>query len=144
MQTVADLMTSNLITLDTSHTMKNAHDLINKKGIRHLPVLSTQPDESGHCKMVGLVTQKEMIARVINFLATHGADALFELEMRTPVMDIAVTDFEFVDEDEPLRDVAYYFLKNKLGCLPVFNKNSKLTGMITSSDFVKLSAALLS
>lgn len=139
MQTVADLMTTQLVTLTSKHTMKNAHDLINKKGIRHIPVM----DET-NSKMLGLVTQKVMIAKVVSFISEYGSGQLLEKEMQTSVMDIALTKFEQVPTSMSLKEAAEYFLRNKNGCLPVFNDNEQLVGMLTSSDFVKLSLSLLS
>jgi len=138
MQSVADLMTTRLVTVTHSHTMKNVHDLINKKGIRHIPVM----DENGK-NMLGLVTQKVMISRVVKYLTEFGASFLLEKEMQTPVMDIAITEFAKVPTTMSLKDAAAYFLENKHGCLPVVDENDALVGILTSSDFVKLSLNLL-
>lgn len=138
MQTVADLMTRNLLTITTDHTMKNVHDLINKRGIRHIPIM-----DAGNTKMVALVTQKVMISKVISLLTEFGAEHLLEKEMQTPVMNFAITDFDKVNENLSLKDAASYFLDNKNGCLPVFNDQEQLVGMLSSSDFVKLSLQLL-
>ena len=139
MQTVADLMTTQLVTLTSEHTMKNAHDLINKKGIRHIPVM-----DKTNSTMLGLVTQKVMISKVVSFISEFGSGHLLEKEMQTSVIDIAITDFERVPTSMSLKEAAEYFLKNKNGCLPVFDSENKLVGMLTSSDFVKLSLSLLS
>lgn len=138
MRTIADLMTTNLVTVTENHTMKNVHDLINKKGIRHIPVM----DNTGE-KMLGLVTQKIMISRVVKYLTEFGSDFLLEKEMQTSVLDIASTDFDKVSNTMSLKDAATYFLENKHGCLPVFDENEALVGILTSSDFVKLSLSLL-
>lgn len=142
MQIVADLMTKNLLTITTEHSMKNVHDLITKKGIRHIPIMS-QDNKT----MVGLITHKIMIAKVISLMTEYGAQGLLEQEMRTSVMDIAVTDFDKVYANDSLQYAAEYFLNNKNGCLPVFEKreeqDDKLVGMLSSSDFVKLSLSLL-
>ena len=139
MQTVADLMTIQLVTLTSEHTMKNAHDLINKKGIRHIPVM-----DKTNSTMLGLVTQKVMISKVVGFISEFGSGHLLEKEMQTSVMDVSITDFERVPTSMSLKDAAEYFLKNKNGCLPVFDSENNLVGMLTSSDFVKLSLSLLS
>ncbi|MGQ8365103.1 CBS domain-containing protein [Glaciecola sp. 1036] len=139
MRTVAELMTQSLVTLKPHHTMKNAHDLISKKGIRHIPVM-----DDDNQKMLGLVTQKAMMSRVIKILTEHGADELLKQEMQTSVSEIWIEDFETVSTDQSLAEVANYFIKNKHGCVVVFNAEQKLVGILTSSDFVKLSAHLLS
>ncbi|MGB3725994.1 MAG: CBS domain-containing protein [Glaciecola sp.] len=138
MQTVADLMTTKLLTLSANHSMKNVHDLITKKGIRHIPIMDEQNKH-----IIALVTQKVMVAKVVAILTAYGPQALLEKEMRTPVLDIAVKDFDKVPPNMPLKDAAAYFLQNKYGCLTVVDENNHLVGMLTSSDFVKLSFSLL-
>lgn len=138
MQKVSDLMTSQLVTISSQHTMKNLHDLITKKNIRHVPIMAN--DGRG---IEGLVTQKVMISKVIALLTEFGAENLIEHEMKTPIGDIAIRDFATINEDQDLSVAAEYFLKNKHGCLPVINESNELVGMLTSSDFVKLSINLL-
>lgn len=138
MHIVAELMTTNLLTISVDHTMKNVHDLISKKGIRHIPIM-----DSGGKKMIALVTHKIMIARVIALLTEFGADRLIEKEIQTPVLDIASKDFASIRPQMSLKEAAQYFLNNKNGCLPVLDDNDELVGMLSSSDFVKLSVHLL-
>ena len=138
MQKVSDLMTRQLVTISSQHTMKNLHDLITKKNIRHIPIMA----DNGR-GIEGLVTQKVMISKVIALLTEFGAKNLIEHEMKTPIGDIAIRDFATINEDKDLSVAAEYFLKNKHGCLPVINESNELVGMLTSSDFVKLSINLL-
>lgn len=84
-----------------------------------------------------------MIAKVVSALALYGGDGLEEHESRTDIMEVAVTDYETADKNQPLTDVAPFFLRNKHGCLPIVDEQHRLVGIITSSDFVKLSVQLL-
>ena len=136
--TVSDIMTTDLVKLTKNATLRDAHNITREKGIRHLPVVE---QKSG--KLLAIVTQKNMIAKVIGALALYGGDALEEQEARTGIMEVAVKDYETVDKNQPLSDVAPFFLQNKHGCLPVVDDQQRLVGMITSSDFVKLSVQLL-
>lgn len=138
MQTVADLMTTNLVTITANHSMKNVHDLITKKGIRHIPIID---DDSG--KMIGLITQKAMIAKVISLRSEFGSELVLQKEMQTPVMDVAITDFNTISSNMSLKEAAEYFLQNKNKCLCVLDNEQRLIGMLTSSDFVKLALSLL-
>lgn len=138
MLTVADIMTTKLVKLTKHASLQDAHQITRDKGIRHLPVVET---ETG--KLVAIVTQKNMIAKVISTLALYGGQALEEQEARTDIMEVASLDYETVTKDEVLTDVAPFFLENKHGCLPVVDGEGVLIGMVTSSDFVKLSIQLL-
>ena len=138
MLTVADIMTTKVVTLNQLNTMKNAHDLSKAKGIRHLPIVNNETQE-----LMGVVTQKAMIARVISILTQYGIDALNEQEMKTLAIDIADTEFVSVYPEQDVQEVATFFLNNKHGCLPCIDTDNKLVGIISSSDFVKLSIRLL-
>lgn len=136
--TVSDIMTTDLVKLTKEATLQDAHNITRERGIRHLPVVEPK---SG--KLLAIVTQKNMIAKVVSTVALYGGEALEEHESRTDIMEVAVTDYESVDKNQPLSDVAPFFLQNKHGCLPVVDDTGRLVGMITSSDFVKLSVQLL-
>lgn len=136
-KTVAELMTADPLSLVRSATLKDAHDLMREKNIRHIPVI----DEHG--QLVGMLTQKVMMAAVIGLLAKYGATALERKEKQQLVADLMLTDFATITAEQSLRDVAAFFVKNRHGCLPVITAENKLIGILTSSDFVRLAAELL-
>ncbi|WP_026377023.1 HPP family protein [Aestuariibacter salexigens] len=137
--TVADIMTSHPVTLHRDSTLKDAHDITRNKGIRHLPVVDVNNN-----KLLAIVTQKAMMAKVISLVNLYGHEKLPEVEQQTNIMEIAVVDYDAVRANEKLADVASFFVDNKHGCLPVVDSEGLLQGIITSSDFVKLAAKLLS
>ncbi|WP_273048030.1 CBS domain-containing protein [Pseudoalteromonas sp.] len=137
-QIVSDLMTSDPLAVSADHTLHDAHNLMKEKNIRHIPVIN------GNGELVGMLTQKIMIAKVMGILTTYGENALKRKEKQTKVEDIMVTDFVSVTPTQPLRDVVTFFVENRHGCMPVIDEQNKLVGILTSSDFVRLAAALLS
>lgn len=136
-KTVADLMTPDPLSLLRSASLKEAHDLMREKNIRHIPVI----DENG--QLTGMLTQKVMMAAVIGLLAKYGATALERKEKQQLVADLMLTDFATITAAQSLREVATFFVKNRHGCLPVITAENKLVGILTSSDFVRLAAELL-
>ncbi|PSJ46351.1 CBS domain-containing protein [Zobellella endophytica] len=137
-ESVGDIMARQLLTLDNGATLKDAHDLMREKSIRHIPVV----DKDGG-QLLGVLTQKRMIATVMGLLADYGVSALERRERQIRVMDILDADFESVDARAPLTEVVPFFLSNKHGCLTVVDEEGRLQGMVTSSDFVRLCAELL-
>ena len=79
----------------------------------------------------------------MQILSEYGEKALERKEKQTDIMNVAESDFDTVSADRPLVDVAEFFLVNKHGCLPVVDDKSRLIGIVTSSDFVRLSVELL-
>ena len=135
---VRDIMTAKLYTLNNTATLHDAHRLSREKGIRHIPVLDAK---TGNFRSV--VTQKALVAKVMKLANLYGASELDEQEKLVPIEEVAVKDGDSIQADQPLLEVAEYFLAHKHGCLPVVDANGKLEGIVTSSDFVKLAIRLL-
>lgn len=136
-QIVADLMTTNPLSVHRDQTLKDAHDLMRQKNIRHIPVLDAED------RLVGVLTQKKMIATVMGLLAKYGTTALERKEQQQIIAELMDTDFVSVQPEQTLTEVISYFLKNKHGCLPVVDDDDQLLGILTSSDFVRLAGELL-
>ncbi|WKE64055.1 CBS domain-containing protein [Gallaecimonas kandeliae] len=136
MKTVADIMTRDLITLPLGSTLLDAHDLMREKGIRHIPVMDGE-------RFAGILTQKIIMASVIRLLVKYGGNALERREGQLPVAELMATDCATLAPDQPLDQVADFFLAHKHGCLPVLEKSGTLVGILTSSDFVRLCQQLL-
>ncbi|MEE2024745.1 MULTISPECIES: CBS domain-containing protein [Alkalimonas] len=136
-KTVAELMTANPLFVRREQSLKDAHDLMRNKNIRHIPVLDEQD------KLVGVLTQKKMIATVMGLLAKYGTSALERKEKQQIIGELMDTDFATVQPEQALAEVISYFLKNKHGCLPVVDADDQLLGILTSSDFVRLAGQLL-
>ncbi|MBE0369398.1 CBS domain-containing protein [Pseudoalteromonas aurantia] len=138
LQTVSDLMTHKPYSVNQEQSLRDAHDLMRTKNVRHIPVTNEQGS------LCGMLTQKIMIAEVMRIIATYGPTALERKEKHTLVSDIMATDFVCIGPEENLSKVAQFFVDNRHGCMPVTNVQKELIGILTSSDFVRLAAALLS
>lgn len=68
---VSDIMTPNPICISNEASMKDAHQLMQSRNVRHLPVIS---ESDG--KFVGMLTHKKMIATVLSVLNKYGQGAL--------------------------------------------------------------------
>ncbi|MDX2321191.1 MAG: CBS domain-containing protein [Moritella sp.] len=135
---VRDIMASNIVCISHKASLKDAHDLMQTRGVRHLPVISEFDGT-----LVGILTHKKMISTVIAMMNKYGTNILARKERGELIEDLMDTDFQKLTEDEPLKIVVEYFIDNKLGCLPVIDNENKVIGIVTSSDFVKLCANLL-
>jgi CBS domain-containing membrane protein len=134
---VAQLMTPDPLCVTRDASLKDAHELMRSKNIRHIPVIDAKGE------LVGMLTQKVMVTKVMALMAQFGVTALERKEKQQLVADLMVTDFAAVTPEQQLKDVAEFFVSNRHGCLPVVDANNKIKGILTSSDFVRLAAQLL-
>lgn len=136
MSTVADIMTAKVAYIEESASLHEARNALRDLGIRHLPVV----DADG--QLVGLLTQRSVLAKVIALVDQGGVDKLSSHEKIVPVTDVMETKFQVINPDLPLKTAAQYFIQHKHSCLPVI-ENGQLVGIVTSQDFVKLCERLL-
>ncbi|MGZ9899363.1 CBS domain-containing protein [Shewanella gaetbuli] len=135
---VSDIMTPPPVCISHEASLRDAHELMQTRNVRHLPVISEQDG-----KFIGMLTHKKMIASVLKMLNKYGQGALERKERYTPIADIMDTEVQVLALNESLNEVVQYFIDNKLGCLPVLDEQRNVVGIVTSSDFVKLCQRLL-
>ncbi len=132
-----DIMSGNVISCTTAETLAHAHRLMRENNIRHLPVVDADTGE-----YAGLVTQRVILRKAFEIAATQGVDRIESAEEQVNVAEVMSRDAETVQPQLPLVEAGKYFIESKHGCLPVV-VDGRLTGIITSADFVKLSVRLL-
>ncbi len=131
---VADLMTSEVATLNRNDELSVADDVMKLGRIRHLPVLDEDTGE-----LVGVVSQRDMFAGALARTFGYGTAAQRRLLKTIPVKEVMTTEVVTTSRDTPLREAAQQMLEGKIGCLPVVEQG-KLVGILTESDFVALAA----
>ncbi|MDM8558960.1 CBS domain-containing protein [Candidatus Parabeggiatoa sp. HSG14] len=136
MITVKELMSNELYTLKSTNTIHQARELMLKKRVRHVPIV----DKKG--EFVGLLTKHDVLGASVSALADINDQERNELESNIPISGIMMTKVVFAEEDTSLLEAARFMLKQKQGCLPIF-RGSKLVGILTEADFVKLALQLM-
>jgi len=137
MKTVADIMTSKVISLKEMDNLHQARMLLKEHNIRHLPVVS---ESAG--KFLGLLTQKDILNNAFNVVENYGFSKLKKHEEKTLIKEVMTSDAMTVSSDSSLKEAGQIFADKKCSCLPVVD-NEQLVGILSSVDFVKLSLYLL-
>lgn len=133
---VADVMTTKLITLSPSDSLKTAREIMQKARIRHLPILSP------HGGFVGLLSQRDLLKASVSHFADMQGDVRDQIESGIPVSEVMVAEALTVPPDMPVAQAGELLIAHKFGCLPVL-ECGQLRGILTESDFVKLCLVLL-
>ncbi|MEN6592129.1 MAG: CBS domain-containing protein [Methanobacterium sp.] len=116
---IALIMTRDIITVNPDDDIKDAAEIMVKYDIRRIPVV-----EDG--ELVGLVTASDIINK-----------ALWKLDVKDPVEDYMIKNIPTAWERTPLNiafEVMTYF---NLKVLLALNKDGKLSGILTETDFIE-------
>jgi len=136
-QTVADVMTTEVITLGENDNLHHVEEGMQRFRFRHLPVVSEG-------KLVGLITLRDMLHASSSSLSADRADRDVLIHERALAHMVMQKNVLSVRPDLPLVEAAQTMWDEKLGCLPVTQEDSTLLGIVTEADFLKLSIELLS
>lgn len=122
MLTAADVMSRDPIVARPTDPLSTASKLFQAHAIRHLPVI-----ERGG-RLVGIVSKLDCLRAAVN---GYGASTNLEKLMACPVLTVT--------PETPLRETLDRLLERHFGCLPVVSEAGKLVGIITGTDFARLS-----
>lgn len=129
MLTVADVMTRDVVTLDVDDALIQVDDLLKRHHIRHVPVVRGR-------KLVGLVSHRDLIRALARQPVGNGSQPL-------SVKDVMTREVEAVEPFASVREGIEKLLDRRFGCLPVVDGQGDLVGIVTESDFMRLTLALL-
>ena len=137
MKKVSDLMIQQVCTLKAQDNLQDAEQLMGSKQIRHVPVV----DDAG--KLVGLLTQKEVLAEAFRITDKFGAHLLKTYLAQTQIAAVMRQDMAMVPADMDLKEAGRALLQKRSGCILVVDAEQKLLGILSSQDFVRLALQLL-
>ena len=127
MPTILQYMTRHPLTIGKDAKMSQAHALMRRHKLRHLPVL-----EGG--KLVGIVSERDL----------HLIETLPDSDPETvSVEDAMVVDLYTVTVDDPVDEVVEHMANRKLGSALVLNRRGGLEGIFTSVDALHVLATVL-
>ena len=136
MITVEEFMTSDLCTMHEADSINDARKIMTEKHIRHIPVTD------GDSRLLGLVTQRDVLAATDPALLKQQGTDLPENATDTCLADIMIRDISVINKTDSLRTAAMYMQSHKYGCLPVVS-DGQLVGIITDSDFIDIAINLI-
>lgn len=112
---VKELMTKKVLVLKPNNTFEEAAKLFIENGIDGAPVV----DKDG--KLISIVTKTDLMKAIFN-----------KLEMNTKLETLDLKKVITINSEMNIEDV----LKYNVGRLPVIDKNNKIIGIITHTDFI--------
>jgi acetoin utilization protein AcuB len=124
---VADIMTLNPVTIRHNGTLRQALELMDTAGCRHLPVMSVD----GH--LVGIVSDRDcrLALNSPHIMREKWQDE--EVLHQTAIAAIMSPAPIIVEPDAPAEEAARLMLSNSISALPVM-RGETLIGIVTTSD----------
>ena len=118
-----DLMTTPVMTIDSSLSLGAAWKLIVQKRFRHMLIINTKG------KLIGLLSDRDILKALA---LSENVDPL-----TTPVSKIMHTDILSAAEETEIREIAKVLFEEKIGCMPILTPQRELSGIITRSDILR-------
>ena len=141
---VKEIMTTDLHTLTSDNTVKEAANLMLDKNISIIPVI-----DSDH-KLLGVVTQSDFIGKKVEVphaimgikqifgetFHSKNVEDVFAAVRDKKLGDVMTTNLKTVTPEETLNHVLNVLINNDLKRIPVV-EGDKLVGVITRRDIMK-------
>lgn len=112
-----DLMKTPVLTLTPEHPLSDAKQLMHKKDIRHIPIVS----KDGH--LIGMVSDR---------------DLLKPADPGIPLAEVMSHQILTATPQTPIPEIARVMLDHRISCLPILSgKNGQVAGILTVSDILR-------
>src|SRR5919108_2270811 len=128
-------MTKNVITVLPHDKIIEAFELMQGRGIRHLPVV-----ENGELK--GLVTDRDIRLALIPSPLSTPEDRMYHLGALEQVEEIMTSDLITVAPTATIEEAAKLLAQHKIGAVPVV-AHGKLVGILTETDILRVFIEML-
>jgi acetoin utilization protein AcuB len=128
---VCDWMTREVITITPDTSLKEAHDLMDEKGIRRLPVVRDG-------KIVGIITRGDIRGAEPSKASSLSIWEVHHLLAKLKVSEIMTRNPATIQQNVSIGDAAKIMLEKKFSGLPVVDDQNQLVGIITESDIFRL------
>ena len=128
-----DIMQADVRTVHLEAPLMHAARVMGEHGIRHLVVTDT------FGRPIGVFSERDMLRHIASCAARGHI-----VPGRIPVREVMSPTPVTVAPDEPLPHVAAVLAANKIGCVPVTDKQGVLVGIVSVVDVLRSVAATAS
>lgn len=128
--TVADYMTRSPATIHSDALVRGVVDMMQKRKIRHLPVV----DREGH--LVGIVTDRNLRQVIFDPAIQDRLGDLAGALNTLTVRDVMTWGVITVRPEAQIREAARVMRERKVGALPVVD-GERVVGMLTETDVLR-------
>jgi CBS domain-containing protein len=126
---VNEMMTREVLILESHHPLTLADEVMSFERIRHLPVLEDE-------RVVGVVSQRDLFRAALAAALGYQRRARRMLERTITVTEVMSAPAVTIAPEALVKDAARLMIDRKIGCLPVVQGDT-LVGIITETDILR-------
>jgi CBS domain-containing protein len=126
MATAMDIMTTKVVTIRQTASVRDAIRTLDELDVRHLPVL----DE--HKELVGMLSDRDLLR------LRRSAEG-----MQRPVSEVMSADVLAVTPTTEISEIIDIMSENRVGAVPVVDNESQLAGLVSYVDVLREAGKVL-
>ncbi|MFH0944478.1 MAG: CBS domain-containing protein [Planctomycetota bacterium] len=127
--TVRLRMTTDFVSIHVDNRLLAAQNLMDWKGLRHLPVI----DDEG--RVVGMLSHRALQAEWSDSKSRNLSGEEVERRLwNRPVREVMRTQVWMVEPETPVEEASRILRDTGVSCLPVVSSGRKLVGVLSSHD----------
>ena len=125
---ISKIMSSEVFTVNTSQSLNEVEDLLNKNNIRHVPVVSGK-------EVIGMISKVDL--QKISFVNPIENNQLTTtIYNEFSIEQVMTKNLEVVQKDDTIFEVASILSNSEFHSLPVVD-GDRLVGIVTTTDLIK-------
>ncbi len=127
MATASDIMTTEVVSISETATVRDALRALDELDVRHLPVVDERRE------VVGMLSARDLAAR------GRSQEALAQ-----PVSEVMSADVIVVTPATAVTEIIDLMTENRIGAVPVVDNDSHLAGIVSYVDVLREAGKALS
>ena len=131
---VRDWMTRDVITITPQTSLAEAHEIMNQKSIRRLPVMDGK-------HIIGVITLGDVRGAEPSRASSLSVWEMNNLLANLKASEVMTRDPVTIQQSASIGEAARIVLEKKISGLPVVDQMGHLVGIITESDIFRLVAS---
>jgi acetoin utilization protein AcuB len=137
MQSAADVMTKNVITVDPDATLKDALKLMEDEKISHLVVVDKAR------KMLGIFSDRDVKKFTSPFVGSSRETEHDRATLNIKASQVMKTTIISVKPNDSIKACAEKILQKSIHALPVLDDDGVIRGIITSTNLIRVLVGIL-
>jgi len=137
LRTAADIMNTNVETLNMDNTVKTCLKFMDRKNVRHAVIVERPEERGGQPTFVGIVSQRDVLRQTLPEKKQKGNDIIDPKALRQLLSVVVARKPISASPDTPIPDMIETMINNRINILPVLD-GSKLAGIITTTDVLRM------